>query len=305
MMAEQHEPKSAMIRYLLGQMSDHERSSFEEQYQKDTGLFHELAELENDLIDLYALEALSPSEQEQMRLFMADPDRQKRLVFARTLARYPGSETESVRKTGAPETRASSSFWKHSKQLAVRAVAAAAAVGLIVGISWLFVANRKLSKELEALRGQQSSDQKKEQALEDQIGTLAHELEELGKTKKGADQLLAQNTASFSLRSGVVRGDGPAPTLTIPASTAFVVLDVTVPGRAPGDYGLFLETAEGNSVWREEHASGRRVDGFNTQLAIKLHSRILADGDYVLRVTATIDQKTEDVAGYSFRVIHR
>src|SRR5215472_2121992 len=102
MMTEQHEPKSNMIRYLLGQMSDHERSSFEEQYQKDTGLFHELAELENDLIDLYALGALSKSEQSQMRSFLAYPDRQKRLAYARTLACYPDAGLESVR-SAAPE----------------------------------------------------------------------------------------------------------------------------------------------------------------------------------------------------------
>src|SRR5215471_12442177 len=108
MMTEQHEPKSTMMRYLLGQMPDHERSSFEEQYQKDTGLFDELAELENDLIDLYALGGLSASEQEQMRSFMADPDRQTRLQFARTLARYPGPEIESVRAS-ALEDRPSAS----------------------------------------------------------------------------------------------------------------------------------------------------------------------------------------------------
>src|SRR5262249_17821675 len=99
MMTEQHEAKSTMIRYLLGQMSDRERSSFEEQYQKDTGLFYELAELENDLIDLYALGALSAGDQEQMRSFLADPDRQRRLAFAKTLARYSGPGLESVGPT--------------------------------------------------------------------------------------------------------------------------------------------------------------------------------------------------------------
>jgi cell division protein FtsL len=303
MMTEQHEAKSPMIRYLLGQMSDHERSSFEEQYQKDTGLFYELAELENDLIDLYALGALSEGEQEQMRSFLADPDRQKRLAFAKTLAGYPGPESESVRPNVEETNRLS---WRVSKHFAIGAIATAAAV-MIVAVSWLFVANRNLSRELESLRNQQSAAQKKEQVLEQQIDTLKRELEQRGKSAHEDEQspLLAQNTVSFSLRSDVVRGDGPAPTLAIPSSAQFVVLDVTVPGHATSRYDLFLETADGNPVLRQEHVRGKPVDSLNTQLAIKLRSHILQDGDYVLRVATAIDQKTEDVAGYSFRVIHR
>jgi hypothetical protein len=306
MMIEQHEPKSTMIRYLLGQMSDAERSSFEEQYQKDTDLFHELAELENDLIDLYALGALSASEQEQMRSFLADPDRQKRLAFAKTLSGYPDSGLESVRPTG-PKAQASWLSWQPSKQLAVRAIAAAAAAAMIVGVFWLLVSNRDLRKELEALRNQQSNAQKTEQALQQQIDTLTRQLEQRDKNAKGSeqDQLLAQNTVSFSLSSDVVRGNGRAPTLTIPPPATFVVLNVTVPGHVPSTYDLFLETADGNSVWHQKHVRARSADGPNTQLTIKVPSRSLKAGDYVLRVTTTVDQKSEDVAGYSFSVVHR
>lgn len=301
-MTEQHEPKSTMIRYLLGQMSDSERTSFESQYQKDSPLFYELAALENDLIDLYALGALSEAEQKRMRSFMADPDRQKRLAFARTLARHSGPGVENVRPS-VPEAPTSWFSWEGSKRLAVRAIAAT----MIVGISWLFLANRNLRRELEVLRNQQLSAEKKEQALEQQIDALTGELEDRGKSAKSIEQapLLAQNTVSFSLRSDVVRGDGPAPPLAIPPSTDFVVLDVTVPGQAPSRYDLFLETADGNLVLRQERVRGKSVDGLNTQLAIKLRSHILKDGDYVLRVAATVGQKTEDVAGYGFRVVHR
>src|SRR5512136_1188717 len=187
MMTKQHEPKSTMIRYLLGEMSDRERSSFEEQYQKDSDLFFELSETENDLIDLYALGTLSDSEQERMRSFLADPDRMKRLGFARTLVTYPNTGLEGGR-VSVPESPTRSSFWQRPRQFALRAVAAAAAAVMVVGISWLFVADRNLRGELAALRNQQSNATHREQALQQQIDSLTHELEQLGKSANEVEQ---------------------------------------------------------------------------------------------------------------------
>jgi len=306
MMTEQLEPKSTMIRYLLGQMPEHERASFEEQYQKDSDLFFELSELENDLIDLCALGSLSESEQEQMRSFLADPDRQKRLALAKIMVRYPDTGLERAR-LNVPEPPVQRSPWPSHGRLALRAVAALAAAVMIAGISWLFVADRNLRAELEALRNQQSKATTREQTLQQQIDSLTHELAQRGKSAKNVEQtpLLAQNTVSLNLTSDVVRGDGAAPMLTIPPSANFVVFHVDFPGREPSSYDLSLETAEGTSVFRQEHLKGRSVDGLNTRIALKLRSRILNDGDYVLRVTTTVDQKSEDVAGYSFRVVRR
>jgi hypothetical protein len=305
MMTEQHEPKTTMIRYLLGQMPDHERSNFEEQYQKDAGLFHELVEVENDLIDLYALGALSKKEQEQMSSFLADPDRQKRLEFAKTLTHYPGPAVESVQGK-APESPIPGWVWMGRARFALRVTGAAAAAALIATVSWLLVADRNLRSELEALRNQQSNAVERERALQQEIDTLTRAVQDRTQNTKDAEQapLLAQNTISFSLGSDVLRGDGPAPTLKIPPTASFVLLDLTLPGHTLHGYDLSLETAEGLPVLRQ-HANGKLLKGHNTQLAIKLRSRMFVDGDYVLRVTTTADQKVEDLAGYSFRVVRR
>ena len=303
MMTEQKETKRTMMRYLLGQMPEDERSNFEERYQNDNDLFFELAELENDLIDLHAMGTLPESERAQMESFLADPDRQKRLAFAKALVRYPNIGPESARP-GVTETRG---WWPSWHGLAVKTILASAAIAVLAGFLWLLVTDRNLRRELEDLRNQQSSAATREHSLQQQIDKLTRELAERGKNNQDTDRtpLLARNTVSFSLSSDVVRGDGPAPTLTIPRSTIFVVLDVLVPGNAARGYGLALETADGSTVWRQEHTTGKPVGGRETRLAVKLRSRLLTNGDYVLRVTTTADQKVEDVAGYSFRVIHR
>jgi hypothetical protein len=304
MMTEQHEPKTTMIRYLLGQMPDHERSNFEEQYQKDAGLFHDLVEVENDLIDLYAIGALSKKEQEQMGTFLADPDRQKRLEFAKTLAHYPGPAVESVHGK-VPESPIPGWAWKQPARIALRVTGAAAAAALIATVSWLLVADRNLRSELEALRTQQSNALEREHALQQEIDTLTREVQDRTKNAKDTEQaLLAQNTIFFSLGSDVLRGNGPAPTLKIAPTASFVQLDLTLPGHTLNGYDLSLETAEGLPVLRQ-HANGKLLKGHNTQLAIKLRSWMFVDGDYVLRVTTTADQKVEDLAGYSFRVVRR
>ena len=302
-MTEQHEPKTTMIRYLLGQMSDQERSNFEDQYQKDAGVLYELAEVENDLIDLYALGALSKKEQEQMRFFLADPDRQKRLEFAKALARYPSTEHEGVRPTLA-ESPAAGLPWKRSAWLGLKAAGALAAAALIATVSWLYVADRDLRRELESLHNQQSHAAQREQALQQQIDTLTREVQDHSQNPKYNEQarLLAQNTISFSLSSDVLRGSGPAPELKIPPTASFVMLELALSGHEPDGYDLSLETADGVPVWRQ-HAKGSLVKGHNTHLAIKVRSRALVDGDYVLRVTTTANQTVEDLAGYGFSVV--
>jgi len=80
------------------------------------------------------------------------------------------------------------------------------------------------------------------------------------------------------------------------------MLELALSGHEPDGYDLSLETADGVPVWRQ-HAKGSLVKGHNTHLAIKVRSRALVDGDYVLRVTTTANQTVEDLAGYGFSVV--
>jgi hypothetical protein len=305
MISDKTEPKHTMIRYLLGEMSDQERASFEDKYQGDESLFHEIVELENDLIDLYALGALSEAERKQLeQSFLADPDRNRRLTFARTLASYPQSGPDSLPQRLA-ESGARPRFWQRSKQLAMRAAAAAVLIAMMAGISRLLIESHDLRKELEELRNQRSSTLQRAQILQQQVDDFRRELEARSNTDKQIAEVRPPNTASFRLRADVLRGNGEVPTLTVPPSAAFVALQMTFPSDSShNSYDLSLETADGGSIWRQHHVKGRSAGGGNTRITMKLPSRTLKDGDYALRVTTTIGQEVEDMAGYSFRVIH-
>lgn len=292
MITDKSEPKNSMIRFLLGEMSDEERASFEDEFTRDTNLFHSLVELENDLLDLYAADALSPAERQRLeRSFLADPERRRRLPFARTLMSYP---EEQAQGRASNPTRP----WVHSSRWNMLPAAAAVLfVTAAIGISWLMVANHRLRTELDTLRQQQATALERTASLQQQVADLTREL------NAGIPQ--DRNPVSFTLATDAVRGDGEIPKLKIPSTASFVILHLVFPADSFSLYHVFLETVGGSQVWHEGHANGKRLSRANKEIVLTVPARILLPEDYVLRITAGKGQQTEDVAGYSFSVLRR
>jgi len=293
MITDKSESKNSMLRFLLGEMSDEERASFEDEFTRDTTLFHSLVELENDLLDLYAADALSPAERKRLeRSFLADPDRRKRLPFSRTLMKisYPAEQAQS--SAAIPTRPGYSIAWKMLSAAAALLFFAAA-----IGISWLLVANHRLRSELDALRQQQVIALQRTTSLQQQVAGLTREL------NAGIPQ--DQNLVSFTLATDALRGDGKIPKLNIPSTASFVILHLIFPADSFSTYHVFLESADGSQVWHEGRANGKRLRTDNKEIVLTVPSHILQLGDYVLRITAGKGQQTEDVAGYSFSVLRR
>ncbi len=304
-MIEQEETNNTMVRYLLGEMSDQERASFEDQYQVDSDLFYRLVELENDLIDLYASGALSEMERKRLEhSFLADPDRTKRLAFAETLAGYPGAGSEGS-KPSLPESRTWSLAWLRSEGFAARALAIVCLTAMLTGVSWLLVVNHNLRKEVEALRDQQVSAAKREQDLRRQLDVLTDEQAGASGRDPGTPEPRPASTIiSFAVQPDTLRGNESASTLTIPHSATLVEFHLMLHSHRSLNYGLSLETADGNTVWHKENTKSISIGDRSTRITTKVPARILKTGDYVFRITMMVDQEIEDAAGYTFHVIH-
>lgn len=126
-------------RYLLGQLTDGAREEFERELLVDEELFEELLVVEDELNDEYVVGELPHNERVQLEQhFLAAPERQEKLRFARALNRYVtvASQKERTVANVLPVSR--------SSRMLFRAAAAFAVVLLIAGMV-LFLRNRNSS----------------------------------------------------------------------------------------------------------------------------------------------------------------
>jgi hypothetical protein len=304
MMIDRTEPRHAAIRFLLGEMSAEERERFEDQSINDDDLFQSVAETENDLIDLYAMGALSQSEQERLeRSFLADPERRERLPFARALVALPPRETStSVRE---PSLSQNPPLIRLRWTRLAQPLAAAVLLGMVVGMSWLLFANHSLKVELQAAHQQQATAVQEAAGLRQQIDALTSELNTAGQHVSSGQDSVGQDSVSFTLSADASRGSGWTARLALPSTAAFAVLRLVFPADTFSSYHVFAETAAGKQVWQQEQAGSARIGAHNKEIVIAVPVEILKPGDYVLRVTAGNGHETEDVTAYSFRVVRR
>jgi CHAT domain-containing protein/tetratricopeptide (TPR) repeat protein len=101
-----------MRRYLLGELAPAEQQQLEERLLLDDEAFEELLIVEDELIDEYVRQALTPAEQERCENFFLLPaERQEKLRFAVALGRYVAQHTEQAAPAAVSAAAAPQSSW--------------------------------------------------------------------------------------------------------------------------------------------------------------------------------------------------
>ena len=120
-------------RYLLGELDDRTRAEVEQKLLSDGEVFEELLVAEDEIIDDYASGKLDPEERADFEAhFLATPERQQKLRFARALHRHAltfANERETVKQ---PVIR---SLWFNRPWLSWAATAVVV-LALMVGTVW-------------------------------------------------------------------------------------------------------------------------------------------------------------------------
>src|SRR6185369_9159745 len=94
-----------MRNYLLGTLEVDRRAALEERILSDPQFYEELLVSEEDLIDEYVTNKLSPSERQQFETdFLITAERQNNLRFGRLLRRYLDSQPIFVPRDEMPVT---------------------------------------------------------------------------------------------------------------------------------------------------------------------------------------------------------
>jgi hypothetical protein len=294
---DQTERERFLSRYLLGQVSQEERDSFEDQYLAHDDLFEELVAAENHLIDSYVKGQLSRTEQTQFEShFLNSPERRERVDFAKSLASYG----KAGRLVPSSERQWIPGFLK-VQPAAMRFVIAAMFLVVAGGLLWMFVDNSHFRRELEQSR-------QEEQRLRQEVMNLNARLQEsvvAGNQNQELAQVDPPGSARLSLvLAPVARGAGRQNIVFISPGISAVAFRLN---REPEDYlsyGVALETVEGAQILQKRNLKSQLATGGSKVITAEFQSKSLPPGDYVLKLTGTTASgKTEELDAYSFRVL--
>jgi len=298
-------------RFLLGNLSESERSEIEDSFLSQDDFYQELLIAEDDLIDAYVRGELPASERalfEQRRL--TSPHPLERVKFARTLFNSVSEKAAAVPSARAPR-RASS--WRGSlaggfftRRPALALAFAAALFVIILGGLWFMTGRRRVHPAPEQVKTIQPTTVTPTESPASQAPAEVPQRapDEERATARETPKRAAPVIATFTLLPGLVRGGRGAGPLVLPAGATEVRLRLTLEGEAYEKYRATLSTPEGRGVWTQDVTN--RPSLKSTHVSLGLPADLLKDGDYVLDLSGvTAAGKWESVADYSFRIVRK
>jgi hypothetical protein len=143
----QNQSQNRIRRYLLGELSDGDRETIEQEILINEDLFEEILIVEEELADEYVAGTLSQEERADFeRHFRATPERQQNVRFAQALNRYVTTEAnrESSRRSVSP------AFWT-TQSWGVRAAGLVAIIAVAVAALWFFFPRSQTPRTLASL----------------------------------------------------------------------------------------------------------------------------------------------------------
>lgn len=266
--------------YLLGILLAEQQAQFEERLLTSDQVYEELVIVEDELIDEYLREELSASDRESFEShFLAAPEHQEKVRFARTFTKYvaaesavgpaegaavPLSERETIEFPRTTTSRPTESRWFGFLPIRnpIYSYAMAAAVVLVVvGITWIGWRN-------------------------------------LNSSPRDPGRVL-----SVVLTPGLSRGDAEgANRLTVPGDTGTVRLQLLLPENRHESYEASLVNVEGRTLTTNRDLPKGLVNG-QPGVVLDVSASLMPAGDYRVKLNGVNpDGNSESVASYSFRI---
>ncbi len=293
-------------------MPEREREvELEKEFFRDEDLFEQFLAVEADLVDSYARGEMPAPEREQFeRRLLSTPRRREKAEFAKIFA---GLTEEARVRRNAVAARSS----LERSQIGLRralGISLAIAAALLIGVGWLWINIAQVQEDKALLERQREALQRevtglKQQAVQRQAraqetpsrGRNADSEASLGGQPEHTIRSAVPRTVSFMLTAGL-RDLGEANTFSVPPVTETVVLKVVLEASDYASYSALIQTGSGATVWKRDRL--RPPSGRNGKvLVLELPARLLPPGEYVLELQGQAGGKTEEIAGYSFRIV--
>lgn len=308
------------VKYLLGELTEAEQARLEEQFFHDAALSEALSEAEDDLIDQYAREELSPHERERFEgHFLISERRREKVKFARALLQAEHAASTPARA----RDRQTLPWWKSlfSPLLVPRPALsyslAAVAFLFLVGTVWLFSEVRQLRNQIAQFESERETRERQNQQLNEQVveqGRLSEELAaqkekleqdilQLQRPGDGPDrqegQRLSTTFATFILLPGA-RGSEGLQKLTLPPGARAVRLQLNLrPGDEYSGYQVKLQPAGGGQVRNWNGLRAASAKGVRAVL-VEVQASQLRAGQYEVTLSGVAKGQTEPLGYYYF-----
>jgi hypothetical protein len=261
--------------YLLGQATQENSSSLEERLLTDSALFQALLIVEDELVDQYLSDKLTPAERQSFEThFLIPPERQRKLRFGRALHKYVNfaAASEALEQDSGenvsdgkpdvaqpPPKRGFFSFLPFSNP-AVSYSLAAAMLLIVAGISWVVFNNWR----------QQAPHQ-------------------------------PENVYVVTLTPGLTRDSGELKRLSVPADTDTVQLRLELPSTRFLSYRAEVVDVAGKLILLEDEI--KSADTSPKFVELNIRHQLLAPGDYQVKVSGRLSGGgSESIGSYPFRV---
>jgi hypothetical protein len=322
-----------IVRYLLGELPEEEQARVEDRAFSDREYMQNILAAESDLIDEYVRGELSDAARRQFESrFLASSERRQKVEFARALEQVV-SETTTEEAAQLATARAPVS-WRDSLSAFLRDLnpaaklpMAAAALMVVIGVSWLVAETVRLRAQIARLDVEQQTRQHREELLQRQIaderargGDLAAQLQHEREWRERSEEVTRQlerdqsergptkpssrpAIVSLALWPGIPRSGVDRPQLVVPLAARLVRLRI---GLERGDeykrFRVELRTREGQEVLSQNnlHAQAARA---GQAVVLNLLASVLNAGEYELALKGVTDRdEVEDVGYYYFSV---
>jgi len=304
---------STLRRYLLGELSPEDQLSLELELMTDNHTFEQLSVAEDELVEEYLEDSLSPREKERFEThFLSTPERRQALKLTKALRRYVAAHK---RASKVP-------FWEsllallHLQPAFLKHALSAVIVLAVVGGAWSARQAWRSSQEIAQLRSQQTTTQVQLQDLRRQLTEQRSrnlELDEKlqrqeaqGSVTKPEPVAVQQPTlVAFALTRGIVRDAGTLRRAVVPSGASLVELRLDLVAPDYPSYRAVLQDAAGEEIITQNKLKAIKV-GDRHLVFVTLPESLVPRGDYSLKLSgrsATGD--FEDLGSYDLRVIRK
>lgn len=321
------------MRYLIGELSEDDKTRIEEAFFADDSKFEAIELAEDELIDAYVRKELSP---EELRRFKANllgsPRLVERVNFASALAEKADSvqtreATALIAHVQASEVETTPRWWmgflayqpKFGMAMAAYVMLVLVAGSLLIS-GWL-----RLRSESVRLANERATLQRQKEELDKQSAAQRAQIEEQNalaqrardERPKGDEAIeqpkdTSQSTnrqpsataiAMVLLRPGAVRsGDGVNQDLVIRPETTTAQLRLLLDKNGYATYNVIIKTPEDTQIFQQSRVRPQNTPS-GPQLVVSFRARRLPTNDYTVQVEGITSLGVkEPLYDYSFRV---
>jgi hypothetical protein len=310
-----------IIRYVLGQLSEEEERSIEDQYALNLDFSDLVNAVEDDLVVAYVLNRLAREQREQFeRFFLASPENVEKVTFTEALLRHMQQDSPGKISPAATQSQANipSAGVRNWNALASRFALAFIILMAIGSGLWFLTRNNNSLPPVNQERlptplsqnGVKQAEPTSEPSPNNQavISTAPERnaqpfnRQATTRSKRTTGEKTTPIIASFILSPGITRAPGDTNRIEIPKNAQLVRLQLSMDTSvAYVTYEALLKQVGGREIWthRIRNRSGKRL----RSLTLSIPANLLSSGEYIITLGGTMQLgKAEILADYSLLV---